>query len=191
MMGLLDNPLGIFDTLLAGRQEKAPTDQIHGLASQIRSMANQLSPVSQAGTLATVNASRLLPLKDRLTLLSQTRSQLPQLLVQTAVENAQVAQQRQQSQASQEYLASRLGELVSSGDAQAQFIRNLLPSVPEQFRGVLEYDAQNRSDYGRRLADSLMQQFQAQPYMDAYERQLAAQGKSTKSSVGSLQSQLG
>lgn len=157
------------------------------LAAKIRQMAEDFEPVDQSATLAALRGTNMLAslepdrgarLSSRNAGLQQLLATLPQIMVQTAMNREVAKQQQAQLNIGQQYLQDRLSRLASSGDAQAQFIRNLIPSAPEQFRGILEYDAQNRADYGRRLADSLLGAFMAAPTVSAYQSQLGQQGRS-------------
>lgn len=191
-MGIFDGPFfsgpSPLARLLGGGSGPSASDQYNQISQSrkaIRSLASQLDPENQASALAAINVSRQLPLKQRQQLLGSTYAALPQLVIQNAGSAAALRTQQQQTQVGSAYLQDHLKSLISSGDAQAAFTRNLIPSLPASFQPIAELQAQQQADYGRRLADAYLQQYQAQPLYDYYQRQLAAQGKSIKSSGGS------
>lgn len=177
--GLLGKILGTGST-----NNNAQYNQISQARKSIRSLASQLDPVNQAQSLATIGLSRQLPLAQRQQLLAKTLGGLPQLVVQNAGDQALLRSQQQQQQYGMQYLQTHLQSLIDDGKAQAQFTRNLIPSVAPQLQPLMEMRAQQQESYGKQLADAYLQQFQAQPLIEQYQRQLAAQGKSLSSNSG-------
>lgn len=173
---------------------QSPYSAISQSRKSIRALASQLDPESQAQALSAIRVSRQLPLSQRTALLAQTQSALPQLVIQSAGSQAVLHQQQQQQQLGSQYLQQQLQSVIQDGKNQAAFTRGLISSVPAQFQGLMEARAQEQESYGQRLADAYLQQYQAQPIIDYYQRQLAAQGKSLNTNSGgssaSLQSTL-
>jgi hypothetical protein len=69
-------------------------------------------------------------------------------------------------------MAEQANKAQSLGQVQADYIRGILPQLPQEFQGMAQYDAMTRAAQGQSMANAYTQAGLAAPLFNAYQNQL-------------------
>lgn len=209
---LLGGGLGLAGIHLAGGGKSGPSisDDQRKLAQHLVQKISRLDPAAGAGARASLRVAKSQGGDAEAQGIQSLLANLPGQVAQAkymkkngvgAGGNANLSRNTiQQQMMVGQLMADRARAMQQSGAAQADYIRGLIPELPESFRGMANYDAMTRAANANDMGNAFTGSALAAPVFNQYQNQLsqyaqllqqaqASQGSSNTSLAALLQSQ--